>query len=1134
MASILLTVAGSVAGNAILPGIGGALLGSAGAMLGRTIDTALFGQSSVKGPRLDHLKVQDSSYGNGIPVIYGTARVSGNVIWASDLIETIQTESVGGKGGGGTQVEKASYAVDCAIALGFGPVGAIRTIWADGKEVYSGGTWKGGVLWDAEIYLGSDDQEPSPLMESALGAGNVPAYRGIAYVAMHRLQLGNFGNRLPNFTFEVAGFEAPIEPKWLGVVNSGIIVKPDQINNPQALPPIVLSRRGSRITRVVVGGAEEMSGQYAFVAAEYDLNGEAPVETSRTSSDFMSIAGGVELQEVNWAVSPSGKKIAYQMQFGPFEPVVWGLYDIETQTFGELYEDTLTTNHLQTPVAWLDDQRVVIIDKVGDNQGVRVYAAAGLSIAPLGFFNVWGEFGPNRHPLPQANYVPFKGGLMCLARSDVSLYDTIYAKAIVWQGNTLTLGPEQILSDTVDETTAGFHRLLPLGGGEWALIRSYVGNMQLMSFIPGFSDLTMMRDWETLSFSPTGIAMPNSVGGRLYFVHQGLSNSPYRYGEIGLTPTSFTISLAPVLIAGSPTTLGTSYFSAYAVDASRFLLLNGTSGDLLNRVALFEKGRSAEALSLVAGDLLTRAGYEEEDFDVEALEEARVEGYVIPDPMAARAALEPLQSAYHFDLVESDGVLKARVIGAVEDAVIDVSETRAARGGEEAPPLRTVLRAQELDLPREVVVTHTDPALDYQKGSQRARRSSGVAHSAQNVSLPMVCSATRAREVAESHLYRQWAEREQVSFTLSRAYAALDPGDVVELEGKTLRLTDLRSGNGLIRAEALSVDAAALGVFAGDADGGQGTGIGGAEIVPSTLFLMDLPLLRNEDDQPGFYASVSGRDGWRGAGLFRSGDDVSFLLSNRFSLPAVAGLAAGVLAEASPYYMDSGDGVKVALIRGELSSCSELELLNGTNAALLGDEVIQFQSAVLEDDGCYTLTNILRGRKGTEDAIGNHVAGERFVLLNAETARFLPLMLSDRGREIYFRAPSTGEDVEEQVSAAFTPALRTIRPLSPVHVEAARNGSGDITFTWVRRARLYAEWVDLIDVPLDEDVEAYDLEILDGSDVVRTLSVLSLPTASYTAAQQVTDFGSVQSAVNVAVYQLSSRYGRGQAANAIL
>ncbi len=135
MASIVLTLAGSVVGNAILPGIGGAVLGGIGAYVGQSIDNALFGSATIKGPRLSSLKVQDSSYGNGIPILYGRCRVAGNVIWSSDLIESISTDNVGGKGGGGTDVERASYSVDCAIALGFGPIGEIRTIWGDGKVI---------------------------------------------------------------------------------------------------------------------------------------------------------------------------------------------------------------------------------------------------------------------------------------------------------------------------------------------------------------------------------------------------------------------------------------------------------------------------------------------------------------------------------------------------------------------------------------------------------------------------------------------------------------------------------------------------------------------------------------------------------------------------------------------------------------------------------------------------------------------------------------------------------------------------------------------------------------------------------------------------------------------------------------
>lgn len=49
------------------------------------------------------------------------------------------------------------------------------------------------------IYLGTEEQEPDPTIESYEGAGNVEAYRGRAYVVIEGFQLENFGNQIPRF-----------------------------------------------------------------------------------------------------------------------------------------------------------------------------------------------------------------------------------------------------------------------------------------------------------------------------------------------------------------------------------------------------------------------------------------------------------------------------------------------------------------------------------------------------------------------------------------------------------------------------------------------------------------------------------------------------------------------------------------------------------------------------------------------------------------------------------------------------------------------------------------------------------------------------------------------------------------------
>jgi hypothetical protein len=57
-------------------------------------------------------------------------------------------------------------------------------------------------------------------------------------------------------------------------------------------------------------------------------------------------------------------------------------------------------------------------------------------------------------------------------------------------------------------------------------------------------------------------------------------------------------------------------------------------------------------------------------------------------------------------------------------------------------------------------------------------------------------------------------------------------------------------------------------------------------------------------------------------------------------------------------------------------------------------------------------------------------------------------------------------------------------------------------------------------------VERYEIDILDGSDVVRTLTATS-PAATYSSADQTTDFGAPQSSVSLRLYQLSATRGRG-------
>src|SRR5690606_36974301 len=143
MATLILGSVGATLGAAA-GGLAGAVLAGVGAFAGSragaAIDRAIFGSPgrTREGPRLGDLAVQSSAYGEAIPLLYGTMRAAGNVIWSTGLIERRHEESQkvrGGKGGGSTRVTNVTYTYSAsfAVALSAREIVGIGRIWADGK-----------------------------------------------------------------------------------------------------------------------------------------------------------------------------------------------------------------------------------------------------------------------------------------------------------------------------------------------------------------------------------------------------------------------------------------------------------------------------------------------------------------------------------------------------------------------------------------------------------------------------------------------------------------------------------------------------------------------------------------------------------------------------------------------------------------------------------------------------------------------------------------------------------------------------------------------------------------------------------------------------------------------------------------
>lgn len=299
----------------------------------------------------------------------------------------------------------------------------------------------------------------------------------------------------------------------------------------------------------------------------------------------------------------------------------------------------------------------------------------------------------------------------------------------------------------------------------------------------------------------------------------------------------------------------------------------------------------------------------------------------------------------------------------------------------------------------------------------------------------------------------------------------------------------------------------------------------------SSLFLLDIPLDVGAVDQPAFFMAVGksrGDQQWQYATVYESFDDESYTVSEVLTLEAITGEAVDVLGvPVATAYVDDANTITVTVSDGTLNSVTEAELLTGANVALLGEEILQFMTATLVGPHTYQLSGLLRARRGTDWAMDSHVAGERFVLLGPEvTAVEVASDLLAVPR--FYKAVSSGGLLDNVSEQSFTASAVNLKPFSPVHLVA--EGKGDITLSWVRRSRQAGGWTDGADVPLAEETEAYDIEIVVDGVIERTLTS-STPSLVYTAAQQTADGVAGAGVVEARVYQRSAVVGRGYPAS---
>lgn len=393
-------------------------------------------------------------------------------------------------------------------------------------------------------------------------------------------------------------------------------------------------------------------------------------------------------------------------------------------------------------------------------------------------------------------------------------------------------------------------------------------------------------------------------------------------------------------------------------------------------------------------------------------------------------------------------------------------------------------------IPKSLAIAHYDPARDYQAGRQVAVRPGAGARS-ETVEIAAALDAAAARALAEAALARAEAERERRQLALSLADLAIAPGMAVAIAGNAgaWRVTAWS-----LEAMVLTLDLVRLAAAGPAPAASSGRVLASAdEAIGATLLVAaELPPL---DDTlpatPRLLAAAAGTaPGWRRASLLLSTDGgARFDPVGGTALPAVIGTIAVPPRPAGSALIDR-EGVLEILFphdRMELTDADATALDAGANLALAGAELLQFGSAQPLGGNRWRLSQLLRGRRGTEAAAGTQRAGDRFVLLERDTLAGLTLPLAVLGGEAVLLAAGQGDRAPVEARTVIDGA--SLLPPAPVHLRLDPDG----VLRWARRSRAGWRWLDGADAPLGEEAELYRVRLPSGAVITRTVPFHPLP-----------------------------------------
>lgn len=1039
----------------------------------------------IEGPRLDDLSVTVADYGTTLNYFYAKRRFEGcPIIWAEPLKEVKKRSKT--KGG---KYNNYSYFATFAIAIADHEIEGVTRIWFDKHLVYdttgagpvtpfplsfTSGQSKSGRprttsvnLEDhIRIYKGTATQEPDPRMEATVdaefGAGSTPAYRNVSYIVFEELPVEKFGNRIPQISVEAVALvdpNYPYETKATDIVLGTFSFSPD----------------GSRML-IVHGNDYEIwdtATRERMVSGTLEYDAQSSLAVSNTGSIYyITYDIGPPFNDSLVILNPDG--------IGTAGTVLLGMSASNCQCL----EDA-------------NGSEYVLVS--GSSVGVGYY------LLPVG------GTGANVDPGYNVN-----GGFTD-AYGDIWIYGTEFDDSMAYL--------EKIVDVAGRGTPTSFSVSGTPGGAPGP-----VGAMHVPSHDQYFlrhQGSYFLIDDTTITQTDTGTW---NGAATMDFLNPNPGSSVWTFGG-GAAKKISTVDGSVLQTESYASWSVSTGVDVYEPVTNALVGLDNAGG--LNWLYLDRIDGAVTTLGDICEDVCERAGVYSGSVDFSAFTQ-EIRGYSWTQG-PGRDILEPLIDAYDCDVRPHDFSIQGVNRGATPSVTHNVSNF--VRDGDNR---YTVTIAQDTDLPRSVAFSFADTDADQQTNIALVARPLDAIDGARELAINMttlVLDTDEAKPLAERWFRRRWFGREAYSLGLTMQALALEPGDVriLELDDITrkarLKAMTIESG-GVIKTEWERDDPSinTLSSSSGaDMDGRDPSVILISSLTKSAILDMPLAIDAHNSTNPFVYFAAGKYPGtmWAGADYYVS--DTGLYDDYEPGWAAIAstdsmdwGYATEALGDALPWVIDYGNTLNVSMKSGTLTSSTESAVLeDGTlNLAVVGNEYIQFITATLEGDGTYTLSGLLRGRRGTEAEISEHNAGDRFIVFDSKVFRH-EMGADEIGDTDYYRAVSQGRELDSATTEAVEYTAAPLRPLSPVHgFYVLDTGTGDYYIHATRRTRIGGASVDGQDVPLGETSESYSFDVLDGADVIRTITGTSLPLL-YDFASQTADWSGAWPAPLGDLYQVS-------------